>query len=312
MLSRVAEALYWISRYVERAENVARFIDVNLNLMLDTPVQRRTGWQALVMTTGDSESYQEQYGSYGPNEVGRFLTFDKSYQNSILSSLSRARENAQTVREVISREMWEELNEFYLMVRDASRRPFSLEELGEFYGRIKVSGIHYEGVTNATLSRGEAWNWTRLGRFLERADKTSRILDVQYYNLLPTGNCAGTTVDHVGWMALLASASALQMYRQTYHSMAPKNVAEFLSLNREFPRSILYCITKAQTALHGITGTPVGAYDLDVERRIGRLQANLSYTQIGDMMSRGLHDSIDHLQLSLNEVGQSVASQFFL
>jgi uncharacterized alpha-E superfamily protein len=311
MLSRVAEALYWMSRYVERAENVARFIDVNFNLMLDTPVRQRTGWQSLVMTTGDSEWYERHHGSYGPNEVGWFLTFDKSYANSLLSSVVRARENAQTIREVISREMWEQLNEIYLTVREASRRPYSLDDLGEFYRRLKVSGVHYEGVTNATLSRGEAWNLTRLGRLIERADKTSRILDVQYYNLLPGGNEVSGAVDPLGWTALLSSASALQMYRQVYHSMAPQHVVDFLLLGQGFPRSILYCLAGAQQSLHAITGTPSGACHFEVERLLGKLRSQLNYATMGEIMELGLHQYIDQLQISLNQVGEHVSAQFF-
>jgi uncharacterized alpha-E superfamily protein len=314
MLSRVAEALYWTSRYVERAENVARLIDVSFNLMLDTPVQQRSGWQSLVLTTGDQIWFEQHYGSYGPNEVGWFLTFDRSYANSILSSIIRARENAQTVREVISREMWQELNECYLMVRDASRRPFSLSELVEFYQRLKLSGIHYEGVAEATLKRGESWHFTRLGRLMERADKTSRILDVQYYALVSPGAANGIAAlapDPIGWTALLSSASALQVYRQSFHSITPQNVANFLLLSHEFPRSIARCVAEAQASLHEITGTPLGTCRLDVERSMGKLRSGLSYALIGEIMESGLHQYVDQLQTDLNRIGDEVSSQFF-
>jgi uncharacterized alpha-E superfamily protein len=311
MLSRVAEAIYWTSRYVERAENVARFVDVNLNLMLDTPVPQRASWEPLVMTTGDQDWFHKHYDSSAARDVAWFLTFDTNYPNSVISSIIRARENAQTVREVISREMWQELNEFYLMVRQASKRKFSLEEMGDFYHRVKLSGVHYEGVTNATLSRGEAWSFTRLGRHLERADKTSRILDVKYYILLPNLQEVGTTIDQVGWAALLNSASALQMYRQLYHVTNPENVAHFLLLNREFPRSILYCVTVAQQSLHAISGTPAEACNFEVERVVGKLQSSLSFARIRDIMDQGLHEYIDGLQISLNEIGDATAKQFF-
>ncbi|HVZ33874.1 MAG TPA: alpha-E domain-containing protein, partial [Polyangiaceae bacterium] len=283
MLCRVADAIYWTSRYVERAENVARFIEVNLNLMFETPVQRRPSWRPLVMTTGDHEYFDRSHREGTADAVAWFLTFDPAYPNSILSSLARARDNARTVREVISREMWQELNEFYLMVKRASRGPFHVGEMGEFLRRMKLSGIHYEGVTNATLSRGEAWSFARLGRLLERADKTSRILDVKYYNLLPAdassdGASSDAVVDQAGWGALLNSASALQMYRQHHHVTSPANVARFLLLNRQFPRSILYCVSEAQLSLHALTGTPVKSSANRAERLMGRLQSNLSYT----------------------------------
>jgi len=132
VLSRVADAIYWASRYVERAENVARFIEVNLNLMFETPIQRRETWRPLVMTTGDQAHFDRNHGEATADAVAWFLTFDPAYPNSILSSLATARDNARTVREIISREMWQELNEFYLMVKQASRDPFRVGELGPF------------------------------------------------------------------------------------------------------------------------------------------------------------------------------------
>jgi uncharacterized alpha-E superfamily protein len=310
MLSRVADAIYWSSRYVERAENVARFIEVSLNLMLDTPVQRREGWESLVATTGDQEAFYERCEEASPTAVARFLTFDKEYPNSVLGALGRARDNARTVREVISREMWQHINEFYLMVRDAASQSSSLGEMASFYQRVKMSGIFYEGVTNATLSRGEAWWFARLGRLLERADKTSRILDVKYNTLHPNSVDDGS-VDHVGWVALLNSASALQMYRQHHHVLTPAAVTGFLMLNREFPRSILYCVSEAQTSLHAISGTPINSATCDSERLLGQMRAGLAYGRMEEMMAEGLHQVIDRIQVSLNDVGIAVQRQFF-
>lgn len=311
MLSRVADAIYWSSRYVERAENVARFIEVNLNLMLDTPVQQREGWGSLILTTGDHDLFYERYGEASPAAVARFLTFDPDYPNSVLSAVRMARANARTVREVISREMWQQLNEFYLTLQDASKQPFSLGEMAGFYQRVKMSGIYYEGVTNATLSRGEAWSFARLGRLLERADKTSRILDVRYYILLPPSQRGNEAIDQAGWDALLNSASALQMFRQLHHVTEPSAVASFLMLNPEFPRSILYCASEAQATLHAITGTPITVANNEAERTLGLLRAKLAYSRIEDFMSQGLHEVIDQIQISINDVGSAIQAQFF-
>ncbi len=311
MLSRVAEAIYWCSRYVERAENVARFIDVNLSLMLDTPVQKRVDWGPLVLTTGDQEWFNEHYDEATPQNVAWFLTFDPQYPNSILSALSRARDNAQTVRDIISREMWQVLNEFYLMVRDASRRKFSVHEMGEFYDAVKMNGTAYEGVSSATLSRGEAWYWGRVGRLLERADKTSRILDVKYYTLLPKVTDVGTTLDQVGWAALLESASALQMYRQVYHDTTPEHVVNFLLFSRRFPRAIHYCTTQARESLHKVTGNPLDHFTGEAERLLGQLRAKLNYDRPEDVLRTGLHEYIDEFQQALNQVGKAVHTQFF-
>ncbi len=311
MLSRVAAAIYWSARYVERAENVARFIDVNLHLMLDTPTAQRGNWESLVMTTGDRSWFEEHYGRATPEAVTKFLTFDTEYPNSILSCVTNARENARTVREIISREMWQELNEFYLMVVGAARPKVLPEEFSEFYGRVKRAGIYFEGVTNATLSRGETWHFARLGRMLERADKTSRILDVKYFLLLPPGIGVGTTIDQLGWTALLNSASALQMYRQLHHVTSPANVAKFLLLHRDFPRSIQHCVVEAQKSLHALTGSPVGTYRSETERLIGQLRASLDYADIEQIMKGGLHEYVDGLQIQLNSIGEAIQTLFF-
>ncbi|HMJ16514.1 MAG TPA: alpha-E domain-containing protein [Polyangiaceae bacterium] len=311
MLSRVAEAVYWMSRYVERAENVARFVDVNLHLMLDLPSGQRPNWESLVLTTGDHRWFIERYGDATPEAVTRFLTFDAEYPNSILSSVSRARENARTIREIISREMWQQLNEFYWMVMGAKDGAGYPGEMSEFYGKVKLSGIYFEGVTNATLSRGDAWHFANLGRMLERADKTSRIVDVKYFTLLPTVRDVGTTLDQLGWAALLNSASALQMYRQMHQVTTPAQVAQFLLLDRDFPRSIHRCVIDAQASLHALTGTPMGSHRLEGERMLGELRARLDYARIQQIMETGLHEYLDGLQVSLNEIGSTLARMFF-
>lgn len=311
MLSRVADAIYWASRYVERAENVARFVNVNLDLMLDSPATQRPSWQPLIYTSGDQTWFEKHYGDYSPESVTRFLTFDKRYPNSIFSSVSAARENARTVREVISREMWEELNELFLMVKDASRLERPPEEMAQFYEQVKLAGIHYAGATDATMSHGEAWHFSRMGRMMERADKTSRILDVKYFILLPDMVDVGSAIDEVGWTALLNSASALQMYRQQNHSIVPKNVARFLIFSSSFPRSIRHCVHRVQESLHELTGVPVGSYQDRAERLVGQLRAKLDYAEIDDIMDSGLHEYLDELQQILNRAGMKISERFF-
>lgn len=311
MLSRVAGAIYWASRYVERAENVARFVNVNLDLMLDSPAAHRPSWQPLVLTSGDQAYFEEHYGEYTPTNVTQFLAFDRDYPNSILSSVTSARENARTVREVISREMWEELNSIYLMVVAASREGVPPEEMASFYEKVKLAGIHYAGVTDETLSHNESWHFCRLGRMIERADKTSRILDVKYFVLLPDLADIGGTIDQVGWTALLNSASGQQMYRQQFQVIEPTNVAGFLLLDPAFPRSIRYCMRKAQASLREITGTPRGSYTVEAERLLGVLTSRLDYARASQIMNMGLHEYLDWLQQTLNHIGEAISSRFF-
>src|SRR6266487_4660610 len=183
MLSRVAESIYWMSRYVERAENVARFIDVNLQLMLDSPSGESQQWQPLVNTTGDHADFDQRYGAATQQDVLHFLTFDAENPNSILSCLRAARENARTVREIISSEMWLQLNKFFLLVNAAAENPEALSSRHEFFSEVKNASHLFNDVAAATMTHGEAWHFARLGRALERADKTSRILDVKYFLL---------------------------------------------------------------------------------------------------------------------------------
>jgi uncharacterized alpha-E superfamily protein len=309
MLSRVADAVQWASRYVERAENVARFVNVNLDLMLDSPSTQRPKWEPLILTTGDQEWFYENYETANVESVTQFLTFDRRYPNSILSSLIYARENARTVREVISREMWQELNSLYLMVVEASKNPPRAGEMAQFYEKVKLAGIYYAGVTDATLSHREAWHFSRIGRMIERADKTSRILDVKYFILHPEGHTAA--IDQVGWTALLNSASALQMYRQQVHHISPREVARFLLLDSDFPRSIRHCAHALQESLHAITGTKTGSYEDPAERFVGQLRASLDYADIDEIMKMGLHEYLDELQGTLNEVGSAIQARFF-
>ena len=203
MLSRVAESVYWMSRYVERAENVSRFIDVNLNLTLDLGTAGGSQWAPLVYTTGDHQQFLDRYHDFTQEKVIQFLTFDEKNPNSILSCLRAARENARTVREVISSAMWEEINKFYLMVSAAAVEQNKPSSPFDFFNQIKLSSHMLQGVTDATMSHGEAWHFARIGRLLERADKTSRILDVKYFVLLPNVADVGTPLDSIQWAALL-------------------------------------------------------------------------------------------------------------
>ncbi len=310
MLSRVADSIYWLNRYIERADNVARFIDVNLNLMLDLPKRLTQQWDPLVWTTGDLDLFKKRYGEATANNVIQFLTFDAQYPNSILSCLQQARENARSVREIISSEMWEQVNAFYLMVTEAASRP-QQTTLPHFFMQVKLSSHRFAGVMDATMTHNEGWHFGKLGRLQERADKTARILDVKYYYLLPSAKWVGTPLDQVQWIALLRSASAYEMYRKCQRRITPNGVAEFLILNREFPRSIYFCLLQAQRSLHEITGTPLGTWYNPAERALGRLCGELGYTTIEDIIEQGLHEFLDEIQLKINDFGSKVRETFF-
>jgi len=309
MLSRVAESIYWMNRYIERAGNIARFVDVNFRLMLDLPTGMTIHWDALVRITGEYEQFIERYQSPTRDNVIQFLTFDVENPNSIFSCMRSARENSRSVRDSISSELWEQVNRFYLMVSDAANRELDSPE--EFLAEIKIANHLFVGLTYGTMPHGVGWHFARLGRVLERADKTSRILDVKYFILLPSLADVGTPLDEIQWTAVLGSASALEAYRQQYGRVSPIRVVEFLLLDREFPRSIHYCLTQADASLHAISGTPLATFDNAAERRIGQLRAEFDFTRVSEVMNSGLHEFIDRFQTNLNDAGGAIFETFF-
>lgn len=311
MLSRVANSIYWMCRYIERAENVARFIDVNLNLLLDLPTDDKEQWSPLIMTTGDQQLYEKNSQVYNQEEVIWFLTFDRDYPNSILSCVSAARENARSIREIISSEMWEHLNNFYLELISEESIKMALQDPDRFYRIIKMRSHLFTGLLDSTMSHGEAWNFARIGLMLERADKTSRILDVKYFMLLPQVGLVNTPIDNIQWISVLRSASAFEMFRKEFHMVTPSNVANFLVFDKLFPRSIYHCIEKAQICLHRITGSPIGAATNPAEKKLGRLKADLEYTDIEEVIESGLHEFLDDLQTEFSQLGGAIGTTFF-
>lgn len=311
MLSRVANSVFWMNRYIERAENVARFIEVNMHLTLGVDDGFSNQWEPLVVTTGDYDTFIKRYGAPTQKNVIDFLTFDLENPNSIISCLRNARENARGVREVISSAMWIELNKFYLTVRGAAGGGWSVSRAHDFFDQVITSSHLFAGITNATMSHGEAWHFARMGQLLERADKTSRILDVKYFILLPTVNDVGTPLDTIQWAALLKSASALEMYRKSRGRLSPAAVADFLILDRHFPRSIRFCLLGAEDSLHRISGSDPGTFCNRAEQRMGRLRAEFDYTQISDIIAQGMHEYLDQFQTKLNLVGDAISETFF-
>jgi len=310
MLSRVADSVFWMARYLERAENVARFIDVNINLTLDLGESIDAQWQPLVDITGDHAAFAQRFGTPIRENVWEFLTFDRENSNSILSCLRTARENARTIRENIPSVMWEEINKFYLMVRGAATGD-SLDNPGEFLDEVKLSSHLIQGITDSVMSHNEAWHFARMGRLLERADKTSRILDVKYFILRPIAAEVGTPLDVIQWSALLRSASALQMYRKARGRILPAQVADFLILDRDFPRSLHFCLIKAEESLHAITGSAGRTFQNAAEQQLGRLRSELDFAHIEDIIREGLHEFVDRFQQSLNQVGDTIHQTFF-
>src|ERR1700688_819107 len=279
LLSRVADAIYWMARYIERAENVARYIGVNLNLQLDLPMEPNQQWQPLIDTSGDTAEFKKRFGEATQANVIEFLTYDAANTNSIASCMRAARENARSVRETISSEMWTQVNSMYLNMQGQGRMP-DPGQLPEIFRAIRLGCHLFQGITDATMSHSEAWHFVRMGRKLERADKTSRILDVKYFILLPSARVVGTPYDDIHWAAVLKSVSGFSMYRKKHARIVPSEIVDFLLMDREFPRSIRFCVHSADESLHAITGSPVGTFAYPSEQVMGLLRAELDFTQV--------------------------------
>jgi uncharacterized alpha-E superfamily protein len=311
MLSRVANSIYWMSRYMERADNVARFIEVNQNLMRDADVGAEQQWMPLVHTSGDHQDFTKRYGEASEENVVRFLAFDSENPNSIFSCIRSARENARTVREIITTTMWNQLNEFYLFVKEMTGNPASIQSLSRFFEQVRRGANTFKGLTDSSMTRDETWRFDQLGRFLEIADKTSRILDVKYFLLLRTANDVGTPFDHIQWGAVLKSASAFEMYRKKHGRISPEDVVEFMLLDHQFPRAVRFCLDEAMASLKAISGAAPGIVTNKSERKLGQLCSELTYKPVSEIIQGGLHEYLDTLQNRMNEVGAAIRETFF-
>ncbi len=300
-----------MSRYIERAENLARFVDVTLNLILDQPQMVSGQWEPLVYTTGDHEYFKAEYSTPSAQNVINFLVFDTNYPGSIISCLYAARENARTIREAISSEAWEQVNAFHHMVQGAARSDGSSQTAPEFFESIREQSQLFNGILDATLPHSAGWHFANLGRLIERADKSSRILDVKYYTLLPDPDDVGTTIDDLQWSSVLRSVSGFETYRRQFHTITVHRVVEYLVLDRYFPRSVQFCVNHADESLHAISGSPLNTYQNSAEQNLGRLKAELAYSDVQSIVNRGLHEFIDDLQVKLNKVAAGIHDTFF-
>ncbi len=319
MLSRVAESLFWMSRYFERAENTARFLDVNLNLMLDlnsiTTVDHPNYWSPLIMVMSDPKDYVAHYQEYNVHNVTDYLVFNRRNNSSIISSISMARENARSIIESISSEMWEQINHLYHFLQSVTplqvhNDPYS------FYKEIKNASHLFQGITDNTFSRNEGWEFVQIGKYLERADNAARLIDVKYHMLMPKRgqhlDLVKGSADLIQWMAVLKSCSALEAFRKVYLSnVEPDNILRFLILDRNFPRSITFSICAAQESLWRISGSSRHRYANNVDRLIGKMDAELSYTTVDDIHLQGVHAFLEDIQNGVIRVGEQLHLLYF-
>ncbi len=308
MLSRAASSLYWTARYLERAESVARLLDVNLRFSLDLGSDDGDSWAAVVATTGDQTPFLARHGAVNRDAAVAFLAADPGNPNSVVSCVQAARENARAAREYLPSEAWEALNTLHLTVRRLPAEPGDPERLDRTLEAVRSSGRELDGLLATALLRDEGWLFLRLGQSLERADQTSRLVDVQTAAL---GAPERDGDEAPRWEAVARSANALAMYRRRHGGTDGRKVAEFLLLDGAFPRSVAFCLRSAEESLRAITGTPPGFFGNAAEKGLGRLASELRYTEMADVLREGMHQWLDRFQARLNEVGDAVRVQYF-
>ncbi len=301
MLSRVADSLYWMSRYLERAEHTARLTGTNLNLMLDqSPEAAQRRWSRVL----NSLHHPAPEAAAEPYEVAQRLAFDLHNPSSVVSSIMTARENSRQVREQISSEMWEQLNRLFHEVKRADMDNVWDAEPHEFL-RAVTEGIHlFQGVTDSTMAHGEGWQFIQFGRYIERASNVAALLDTSFQDL-PLGDEA----DEAGygeWIGLLRSCTAFEAYCHAYTAgLRPERIAEFLLLNPEFPHTVRFAADRLKKALDAIHDATQSRHAERVSRLAGRLGASLGYGQIDEILTGGLHAYLDSIQRQCAQINNS-------
>src|SRR5229473_2302138 len=308
MLSRTADHLYWMSRYIERAESLARLVDAHYKMSL-LPHSSEDLAESLLSTMTAlhmEHAYKEKHDAIEPNSVFEFVSLDRDYSGSIFSCLRIARENARAVRGSLTSELWETLNSTWLEARSIAARRSSRPDIGQFVEWVKERSHLIRGVTIGTMMRDGAFHFTRIGTFLERADSTARILTAHQIDLVP-GADAGVVPDPYEWSVLLRALSAFEVYRRVYRDViTPSRVAQLLILRDDMPRSLLRCCKEVYSNLKSV------ANDQSAEtlRRAGEMHAILHFSRMEELLSLGLPRFLQQFLAKLNDLGHRIASDF--
>lgn len=314
MLSRVAERIYWLGRYLERAENTARLLTVYSNLLLDLPRGARVGWHTLVEITGTQDEFDEKHKETDERSVNRFLMSDKSNYSSIISSISLARENARTTREIIPTEAWEQINNLYLFTRDSMGKATARGPRHQLLQEIIAHCQQIAGLLAGAMSHNSGYNFLRMARSLERADMTTRIVDVGSLTLVPSLMNQGLSLEPAArpysnmiWMSVLHSISAYQMYRQhVLDRVNGEDVVTFLLQDKQFPRAVLHCLSKLQTCLEFLPNNDA------TKQQVSATQKYVQEANIPQLLESGLLEYIDELQVEIASIHARITETWFL
>ena len=309
MLSRTADHLYWMSRYTERAENLARLLDVTyqMSLVPKTLAVENQNWGAILALNSLEQSFFERYDEVSAENVLRFMVLDPSNLSSIYSCLRAARENAHAVRGTLTSETWESCNMTWIEVREQQFEPIMAAGIGQFFEWVKLRAAVIRGVTFGTMLQDEALSFIRLGGYIERADNTARILDVKYHVLNGDGEEGAS--DFYQWGALLRSVSAFEVYRKVYRDViTPARVAELLMLRLDMPRSLHACMRGVTRMLDDIRN----AQSSETERLAGLLHSQIHYARIDDILAENLHQYLVDFMDRIYELGNGIRRDFLV
>ncbi len=308
MLSRVAEATYWASRYIERAENTARLVRVNYHLLLDSPKGVSPGWQPLIQILGLETQFNKQFKAANERNVVRCLIGDLNNPNSIVSCLKSARENYRTIREIVPRSGWEKLNELFLFAKENAQSGITQRGRDDFLEGIISGSELINGLLSANMYRDEAWHFTRIGRNLERADMTTRIIDVRSVDMLEADDAyESRTIESVEWISILKSLSSYYNYRREVQVRVSKTpVLEFLFQDQQLPRSVLHCLFLVGQSVSQLANNEQPLNTLE------QLQNRISRQNFEKLDQEKLHRFIDAIQLGIIGFHSSLQKQYFL
>jgi uncharacterized alpha-E superfamily protein len=310
MLSRVASNLYWMNRYVERAENTARVLDVTwrMSLLVQEPRLKDQEWFAPLNITGTLFPFSGRHATVCAREVLHFMALDPENPSSIYSCARQARENARAVRGAITSEMWEVVNSTWLEMQRMTEEKMNARGISAFFDWVKERSHLFRGVTFGTMRRDDAYHFTRLGIHLERSDSTARILDVKYHVLLPSVKDVGGAVDYYQWSAVLRSVSAFESYRKVYRDViTPVRLAELLILRDDIPRSLHFCMRQTADTLELVQNQRSG----ECLRQAGRVLSQLRYGRIQDIFDEGLHEYLTKYLDAMQDLSREVQRAFF-
>lgn len=310
LLARYAECIFWLARYMERAENLARILDVNETFARDG--DGAIDWRPILALNADEARFLECYRDVTPENVLAFYILDAGNPTSILAAVRAARENARQLRPLISTEMWSQINVFYNRLLALGPHDLARHNLQRLCSFIKEACQAHTGITEGTFFRDQGWYFYQVGKYLERADQTTRLLDIKYHTLLPSVAAVGTPVDVSQWNTLLRSAAGYHAFRRVYpRGMTPAAVAGFLLFNDAFPRSVLVCVCEMEQLLHRLTSKYRLRNGNIVLERVDEVRAALGASTIDSVITSGLHEYLDGLQIIFADISRDIGAAFF-